>query len=714
MNGRSSVLTYLRRAFGALYLRGPLSTDDTAKVLHHLLLALFTWNGLWTIILFPYSTGHPPQLTAIATMELALVAALVTLRLGSLQVASWIYMAGIWLFATAVIVQNGGIRSVVLALYVTLPVSAAWLLGYRASLWTTGVCLGSALVFALLESAGVRLPHTIPGTPIGIWVQLAAAVLMGVMPLAQVLWTRTEALTKVLEQVESLQRRDDKLRESEERFRTLADTAPVMIAVTGPDKFASFFNKAWLEFRGHTMEEELGYGWTEGLHPDDRAIIENQRSSIETDRSRKFECRFRRADGEYRWLLCTTVARFDHRGALSGYIGSSIDITDVKRAQEEAFASQKLESLGVLARGIAHDFNNMLGSILANSELVLSELPVSSPAESGVQSIKNVADRAAGIVRQMMAYAGQENAALEPLDLTELVKEMLQLLKVSISKRATLRLDLPENLPAVLANSAQIRQVVMNLVMNASEALGEKDGVISITLALVGAGRGRSAETATNFLQNDHLRLVVSDSGCGMTGEIQARIFDPYFTTKLSGRGLGLAAVQGIIRDHGGTIHVISTPGEGSRFEVRLPCTGRPARRAQDSRVQPSAGKGTVLVVEDEETLRLAVSRFLRKQGFSVLEAGDGPASVDRFRSNGEEIDVVLLDLTLPGMHGRDVLEELRRIRPYVKVIVTTAYSQESALKGITGQQPWAFIRKPYQLNELMTLLQDACRKESE
>jgi PAS domain-containing protein len=243
---RSSVSKYLERPSRAFRLSGPPSTDDTAKVLHYLLLTLFTWNGLWTIVLLPYSTGHPPQLTAISLIEAALGAALVKLRGGSLQAASWIYLTGIWVFATVVIAQNGGIRSVVLSLYVTLPVSAAWLLGYRASLWTTAVCMGSALVFAVLESAGVRLPRTIPGTAIGIWIQLAGAVLMSVIPLTQVLRRLSEALKKVHEQFESLQRQDDKLRESEEQFRTVADTAPVMIVVTDRDKFASFVNKAWL------------------------------------------------------------------------------------------------------------------------------------------------------------------------------------------------------------------------------------------------------------------------------------------------------------------------------------------------------------------------------------------------------------------------------------------------------------------------------------
>jgi hypothetical protein len=273
----------------------------------------------------------------------------------------------------------------------------------------------------------------------------------------------------------------------------------------------------------------------------------------------------------------------------------------------------------------------------------------------------------------MMAYAGQENTVFEPVNLSGLISEMLQFLKVSISKRASLTVELPKNLPAVWVNPAQIRQVVMNLITNASEALGEKEGGISVVVTHVPAGAGSVAAVAPNFLRNDHIKLVVSDTGTGMTEEVQAKIFDPFFTTKFAGRGLGLAAVQGIIRHHGGVIRVASAPDRGSCFEVMLPCTSQAARDACDNLVRTSPGEngrveGTVLVIEDEDILRLAVSKMLRRRGFFVIEAGDGRAGLDLFRCN-EKIDVVLLDLTMPGVPGREVLEELQRVRPGVKVI---------------------------------------------
>uniref|UniRef100_Q029E6 histidine kinase n=1 Tax=Solibacter usitatus (strain Ellin6076) TaxID=234267 RepID=Q029E6_SOLUE len=518
----------------------------------------------------------------------------------------------------------------------------------------------------------------------------------------------------VVEDITERRQAETALQESERRFRSMADTAPVMIWVAGADQRCTFFSQGWLRFTGSSMEDALGNGWVEHIHPESRELCQaNFNSAFATQSSFQTECRLRRADGEYRWVLATGTPRFGADGAFAGYVGSCTDITDIKNAQVEALARQKLEGLGVLAGGIAHDFNNLLGSILATSELVLSELPDGTPASEGIISIKNVADRAAEIVRQMMAYSGQENTIFEALDLSVLVREMLQLLSVSISKRAHLVVDLPENLPAIRANPAQLRQVVMNLITNASEALGESSGVITVGLAHVRPAAPRPAGHPAEITETGHVRLTVADSGSGMTEEIRARIFDPFFTTKFAGRGLGLAAVRGIIRDHGGSISVFSVPGQGSRFEVVLPCTDRPTPSNNGSCPADSSARfeqlfGTILVVEDEEDLRLAVAKMLRKRGFSVMEAADGCIGVELFQAHSADIDVVLLDLTLPGKTGREVLEEVRRMRHDVSVILTTAYSYEAALRTAGGHESWQYLRKPYRIAEVLDMLRAA------
>jgi two-component system cell cycle sensor histidine kinase/response regulator CckA len=372
---------------------------------------------------------------------------------------------------------------------------------------------------------------------------------------------------------ERVAERTAQLRESEERFRAIADAAPVMIWISDVDKSCTFFNRRWLEFTGRSMSEELGNGWADGVHSDDfDRCLTTYTSSFDARMSFEMEYRLRRSDGEYRWVLDRGVPSFSPDGVFSGYIGSCIDITDRRQDQDRMLASQKLESLGVMAAGVAHDFGNLLGTILADADLALSEMDPDSAGRDSVQKIAAVAMRASEIVRLLMASAGAKGSsdALGPLDLSLEVEQILRLLNVSISKRAAVRTNLAGNLPEVRGNAAQIHQVVMNLITNASEALGGKQGTITVSTDFVHVAGGRSNDLLS-LAEGDYVRLRVSDTGCGMTDETRARIFDQFFTTKSTGRGLGLAAVHGIVRSHGGAIRVESAPGAGSTFEVLFP-----------------------------------------------------------------------------------------------------------------------------------------------
>jgi PAS domain S-box-containing protein len=481
----------------------------------------------------------------------------------------------------------------------------------------------------------------------------------------------------------------------------MADTAPVMIWISGPDKLATFFNKGWLDFTGRGMEQELGYGWTAGLAPENRAeCIRDYQAAFDTQIAWRGEWPLRRSDGEYRWMLCNGAPRFAPDGEFAGYIVSCSDISDLKSIQAASLARQKLESLGVLAGGIAHDFNNLLGSIHAKAEIAEAEGPTGAfPAEE-IQAIKGLSIHASEIVRQLMIYAGHEDSDSELQDLSRLVQEMLDLIGISLSKSAVLKTDLAKVLPAVLGNGPQIQQVVMNLVLNASDALDEKGGVIKVSTSQTPGGP---------------VCLEVSDNGPGISTELQARIFDPFFTTKFRGRGLGLAVVLGIVRAHKGEIELSSTPGQGTTFKVLWPAIESSADALEmASAAAASAGigpvrmqrpHGSILVVEDEEMLRVSVSKMLRKEGFAVIEAADGTAAIEALRDPQRDIDVILLDMTIPGAPSRSVAEEAGRIRPEVKVLLTSAYTREMAGPVGAASQVRGFIRKPFRLRELVDVL---------
>jgi PAS domain S-box-containing protein len=754
------------------------------------------------------------------------------------------------------------------------------------------------------------------------------------------------------------------LRESEERFRTMADTAPVLVWVSGADKQCTFFNKPWLDFTGRTMKQELGNGWASGVHPDDLGrCLTTYISSFDARRSFQMEYRLRRADGEYRWVLGNGTPRH-HEGEFAGYIGSCIDITDkrhaedelrsnqaqlldsqrlanvgswdrdvvtgrvrwsdqmyrifglpddtqpvfltflrlvhpkdlgiieeaqkraaaadtpivveyriirpdgqvrfirsisevvkneqgapvrfvgtdqditeqveatellqakearlksaermahvgnwiwdlksnrvsyseemlrilgqspdyepsyedafqivapqdreraddwvraclaerrgsrievrilrpggdiralvcrsevlldedgspakmfgtcqdltdARRAEEDAFARQKLESLGTLASGIAHDFNNLLGAMLAQAELATAELASGSHAEEELKQIREVAIRGSEIVRQLMIYAGKEGDVLELIDISKAVEGMVGLLKVSVSRHATIVTDLAESLPAVKARPAQLRQIVMNLVVNASDAIRDREGIIHVTTRCVTSDHVTGLGTSDCLAPGEYVEMEISDTGIGMSPETMSRVFDPFFTTKSAGRGLGLAVVHGIVRSLNGTIRVISEFGNGATFQILLPCAGpvdgtTADRVAGIAEAATPSREATVMVVEDEHPLRQAVTKMLAKAGYKVLQVDNGSDAIELLRSDAGEIDAILLDMTIPGALSQEVLAEAVQVRPNIKIILTSAYAEETARTALNGPPINGFVRKPFQFGHLVRTL---------
>ena len=393
------------------------------------------------------------------------------------------------------------------------------------------------------------------------------------------------------------------------------------------------------------------------------------------------------------------------------------DVTERKQIEAERLEmerrllhTQKLESLGVLAGGIAHDFNNLLMVILGYADLSLLEVSPVSPVRPKIQEIIKASHRAADLCRQMLAYSGKGNFVIEHMYLNEVIEEMTHMLKTTISKKVLLNLNLEKMTPPIEGDPAQIRQVIMNLVLNASEAIGNKSGVVTVSTGARYCDADYLRETfdANSLSAGLFVSVEVSDTGCGMDKETQLRIFEPFFTTKFTGRGLGMSAVLGIMRGHKGALKVYSEPGRGSTFRLLFPASAEAGEAFTGEGVASGSewrGSGTVLLVDDEETV-LAVGRsMLEALGFSVITAWDGREAVEVYRLHRRKIAFVVMDLTMPHMNGEEAFRKLRRIEPDVKVFISSGYSEWEISARFAEKSLAGFIQKPYQLTELRNVL---------
>lgn len=420
-----------------------------------------------------------------------------------------------------------------------------------------------------------------------------------------------------------------------------------------------------------------------------------------------FEAVRRRKDGATVQVSIMISPIRDSSGRVIGVSKSARDITAQKRAEarqadldRKIQETQKLESLGVLAGGIAHDFNNLLTGILGSASLARATLPPTSPLQGSLELIETSSHRAADLCHQMLAYAGRGHFVIQRLSLNQLIKDTTHLISLSISKRCVLRFELSPHLPDVQADATQLRQVIMNLVINASEAIGSRSGVIAVVTGLARVGRDElQSLRLADLAPGDYVYFEVSDNGCGMDAATLDRIFEPFFTTKFTGRGLGLAAVMGIARSHRGGIKVESEPGRGTTFRLFLPCSDGPPRLPTEKAVIAGPvwrGSGHVLVVDDEETVRGISARLLESLGFTVDLASDGLDAVERFQENPRRYTFVLLDLTMPRLDGEETLRRLRESDPAVRVLLMSGYTQSDVASKFSGKGLAGFVHKPF------------------
>jgi PAS domain S-box-containing protein len=515
-------------------------------------------------------------------------------------------------------------------------------------------------------------------------------------------------------------RQAEALRQAEAKYRRIFEQALEGIFQTTPDGRLLTANPALAQMVGWESSEALlafGGDITEA-YVDPQRRVALLRLLQQHGEARDFEAELYRKDGSTIQVLMN-VRRVQTSDGSVYFEGFIQDITARRRAEAEQRnieaklqQAQKLESLGVLAGGIAHDFNNLLTGVLGYAELALLNLAPDAPVRAHLEQIRQAALRAADLAQQMLAYAGRSRFVLQTIDLAQLVMGMARLLQAALPKHTVMRFELAPRLPAIEGDPTQLRQVIMNLLTNAAEAMHADGGVVTVRTSTVEA---QPADLVSPYLHEElppgaYVALEVEDTGCGMDEATLAKIFDPFFTTKFTGRGLGLAGVLGIVRGHRGTIQVSSQPGQGTTFRVLLPCTDRVADSSSEAGPvsAPQAEHGTILVVEDEPHIRALTKTILEGAGFHVVLAPDGRHGLDAFRRYGQHLSAVILDLTMPQMNGEEVVRHLRQMRPDVRIIVMSGYSEHEMHQRFAGQHVAGFVQKPFGPAVLLAALQQA------
>ena len=516
------------------------------------------------------------------------------------------------------------------------------------------------------------------------------------------------------------------LRASEQRLRaTFDNSASGIIETDGRDRFVAV-NDRLCQMLGYRREELVGMSVHDLTYPEDRPQSDELNGQHREGRlpTFQYEKRYLKRDGSPLWVHVAVTAVHDDTGRYLYSVATVLDISERKRAEAGRLAlqrqmeqAQRLESLGVLAGGIAHDFNNLLSVVLGYADLAIRQASPASPARESLAEIEKAGRRAAELCCQMLAYAGKGKFVVGPVDLCGLVEGMAQLLKTTVSKKATLTLDVEKPIPPTRGDAMQMRQIVMNLITNASEALGEGSGTIRISTGMMECSQEYLSKTYLDdkLPAGAYVYLEVSDTGCGMSRETIARMFEPFFTTKFTGRGLGLAAVLGMVRGHEGAIHVASELGRGTTIRVLFPAlkeASASATVAGQSAEAPLRLGGRALLVEDEAAVRLLGARMLGLLGYEALTAADGQQAVELYAARWHEIDLVILDLTMPRMDGEEALRELRRINPEVRVILCSGYSAEEIADRFAGKGLAGFLPKPFGLAALKHALEQLARAE--
>ena len=517
-----------------------------------------------------------------------------------------------------------------------------------------------------------------------------------------------------------------KLHKSEERLHLAVKAATIGIFDWDIENNEMTWNDCMYSLYGIRKEEFGGSysSWSSMLHPEDRQQTEAEiQSALHGEREYTHEFRITHPDGTVRFIKAASQTYFDDNGKPLRMIGTNIDITDRKKAEDEKLVfeqqiqqTQKLESLGVLAGGIAHDFNNILAVIIGNCSL--AEMNYET-ARNYIPVIEKAAERAAGLCRQMMTYAGKASSTPSLVIMWLLVDDVVNMLKTTIRQNVTIKTSYLPDIPTITGDASQLRQIVMNLIINASEAIGDVQGEVSVSLSKseIKAGQTVKDHLGTVIPSDTYLCLEITDNGCGMDEETKRRIFEPFYTTKFPGRGLGMSAVLGILKAHNGALQISSQPGEGAAFKVYLPVAKSVATEEESPQQAAPAlwqGNGTVLLVEDEVEVISIASAMMKEMGFTVIEAVNGKEALELYQQGAADITLVVTDIGMPVMDGYELFRKLKTIDPKLPIIISSGFGNTDIKSNLPIEEIAGLVSKPYNFDRLRVVLQGVVEGASE
>jgi PAS domain S-box-containing protein len=523
---------------------------------------------------------------------------------------------------------------------------------------------------------------------------------------------REAGYRKILKQLESAEAR---LQLTEQRYRSLIESIPDIIYTMELDGSLSYISPRWKTILGHDEDEVLGRYFVHFAPPEEHAFLvqvfkeaRNYKKNVENVHWQYF-----RKDGQRRYFLGSAAPMLNAEGQVNGIIGIARDVTEHKLLEEQLLQVQKMESIGNLAGGIAHDFNNLLGGILGYATFIKRKLTSKHALYPSAASIEKSAQRAAELTRQLLGFARPGKSEIRPIDCNAVIRELILLLKRTIDRRIIVEADLETHLPGMEGDEAAIHQSLMNICLNARDAM-PKGGRLRITTRKKMVIPDQAARQH-GLKGGPYIQITVSDTGTGIRNEVRGQIFDPFFTTKDPGRGtgLGLAIVYGIIQNHGGYIDVQSQVGEGTVFTLLLPAipAARSRKVAKPVPFEEALGEETVLLVDDEEIIRDLGADILEDRGYRVLLAADGREAIKIYKSRGEEISLVILDVVMPGIGGKETFEKLKALNPQIKVLLSSGYSAKGEVGEILKGGASGFVQKPYGEEELASRVRELLNK---